>query len=179
MTRDPELSPTFGWGLTQPILEEGLLMLMKGFGNGCQKGFVWEAKCCLISGVNKKGEREDSRAQEISHPWKGQGSILGGQNREWRDWTVCFLSRIVVWWVGVIASLTELAWGVDSWTLVAETLCPWPFTEFSRVEVSDWLICRDGLQRKRSSTYCTSLDLGRDKQNKSEAKAWLNRCELS
>lgn len=40
MTRDPELSPTLGWGLTQPILEEGLLMLMKGFGNGCQEGFV-------------------------------------------------------------------------------------------------------------------------------------------
>lgn len=41
--------------------------------------------------------------------------------------------------------------------------------------MSAWLICRDVLQRRRSSTYCISLHLGRDKENKGEARAWSNK----
>lgn len=67
---------------------------------------------------------------------------------------------------------------MDSWTLEGETLYPWSDRKFSRVEMSSWLFCRDGLQR-RSSMYCISLDFRRDKEGESEAKSWPSRCGLS
>ena len=55
---------------------------------------------------------------------------------------------------------------MESWTLDGETLQPQLEKKFRRAEVSVWLICRQGLQR-RSSTYYINLDLGRDKESRS------------
>lgn len=42
---------------------------------------------------------------------------------------------------------------------------------------SDWLICRVELHRRSSMNYI-NLDLGRDKEHKSETNAWPNQCRL-
>lgn len=45
--------------------------------------------------------------------------------------------------------------------------------------MSVWLIFRVGLQNRRPSTYCIILYLGRDNENKVEARAKPNRHGLS
>lgn len=42
---------------------------------------------------------------------------------------------------------------MNSWTLEGEARYLGLGRKFNKVKVSAWLICRDGLQRKRSSTY--------------------------
>lgn len=56
---------------------------------------------------------------------------------------------------------------------IVETFYPWSDPKFSKV--LSGLICRDGLQRITSKCFI-SLGLRRDKENKSQATAWPNRC---
>lgn len=70
MTQDPELSPTLGWELTQPILEEGLLMLMKGLGNGCKEGVCVRGQMLPHIGGEQKG-RPRGLENTGNQPWTG------------------------------------------------------------------------------------------------------------
>ena len=47
--------------------------------------------------------------------------------------------------------------GVHSWAFEEVTRYPLPPRKLSRVEVSSWAKEREGLQRRRSSTYCSRV----------------------
>ena len=47
--------------------------------------------------------------------------------------------------------------GVHSWAFEGVTRYPLPPRKLSRVEVSSWDKEREGLQRRRSSTYCSRV----------------------